>query len=675
MQKFAALILIFLLVVPLSVFASEDGIQWASEVLDVSSERASNGVPGQFAATQALGRPSVLSDFGDTPCAWSPRNANRSSGEFLVVGFAQPQRVQQILVHENFNPGAVSRIILVDSDSTWHTVYEKTTFVPAETGRVLHVPIDRTEYLVKSLRLELNVSKVPGHNQIDAVGIADNTDPYSVEVLLADNLELIEEPQNLGPLINSSAEEISPVISPDGSTLYFVRQNHPGNTVQTAQNIWYAEMQNGEVTGEAKNIGPPLNHNGNSALTSITPDGQSILIINKYRPNGTITNGVSIARRDTSGWLWPDGLKIRNFYNQSRFAEFSLSNSGQAIIMSVQRQESIGGKDLFVTFKQEDGKWSIPESLGPNVNSAEHESGPFLASDDRTLYFATSGRPGYGSADMFVSRRIGDSWTEWTEPRNLGPQLNTRGWDNYYTLPASGEYVYFVSNRKSGLGGNDIYRARLPEALRPTPVVLVRGQVLNARDSLPLATSISYTSLTAGKRIGEANSDAGDGSYSIILPSGDLYGFSASKEGFLPVSENLDLRGLKQYEEVERDLFLVPIESGATIVINNLYFDTGEFDLQKESFVELRQLVQLMNSNPKMTVEITGHTDNVGTPENNQGLSESRAKAVRQFLIAQGIAANRLYASGLGERASIAPNSTEEGRRRNRRVEFKVLEK
>ncbi len=675
MQRFAALILILLLVLPLSVVASEDGIQWASEVLEVSSERASNGVPGQYAAARALGRPSVLSDYGDTPCAWSPRKANRSGSEFLVLGFARPQRVQQILVHENFNPGAVSRIILVDSDGASHTVYENSKFAAAETGRVLQVPIERTAYLVKSLRLELNISEAPGYNQIDAVGIADNTDPYSVEVLLADNLELIEEPQNLGPLINSPAEEISPVISPDGSMLYFVRQNHPGNTVQTAQNIWYAEMRNGEVIGEAKNIGPPLNHNGNSALTSITPDGQSILIINKYRPNGTITNGVSIARRDTSGWLWPDGLKIRNFYNQSRFAEFSLSNSGQAIIMSVQREESIGGKDLFVTFKQEDGKWSVPESLGPNVNSAEHESGPFLASDDRTLYFATSGRPGYGSADMFVSRRIGDSWTEWTEPRNLGPQLNTRGWDNYYTLPASGEYVYFVSNRKSGLGGNDIYRARLPEALRPTPVVLVSGQVLNARDSLPLATSISYTSLTAGKRIGEANSAAADGSYSIILPSGDLYGFSASKEGFLPVSENLDLRGLTQYEEVERDLFLVPIESGATIVINNLYFDTGEFGLQKESFVELRQLVQLMISNPQMTVQITGHTDNVGTPENNQGLSESRAKAVRQFLITQGIAAGRLFSSGLGERAPIAPNSTEEGRRRNRRVEFKVLEK
>ena len=675
MPKSAALFVLFCLVMPLSAVAAEDGIQWASEVLDVSSERGAGGVPGQFAAAQALGRPSVLSDFGDTPCAWSPRKANRGSGEHLDVGFAQPQQIQQILVHENFNPGAISRIVVTDTDGKTHTVYEKAKPTPAGAGRMLQVQIERTVYRVRSLRLELDAAAVPGYNQIDAVGIADNKNPYSVEVLLADNLELIEEPQNLGPLINSSAEEISPVISPDGSMLYFVRQNHPGNTIQTAQNIWYAEMKNGEVVSEARNIGPPLNHKGNSALTSITPDGQSILIINKYRPDGSITNGVSIARRDTSGWLWPEGLAIRNFYNQSRFAEFSLSNSGQVIIMSVQREESIGGKDLFVTFKQDDGKWSAPESLGPNVNSADDESGPFLASDDRTLYFATSGRPGYGSADMFVTRRIGDSWTEWSEPRNLGPQLNTRGWDNYYTLPASGEYVYFVSNRKDGLGGNDIYRSRLPQALRPTPVVLVRGRVLNANDSLPLATSISYTSLTSGKQIGAANSEASDGRYSIILPSGDLYGFSASKEGFLPVSENLDLRGLERYEEVKRDLFLVPIESGATIVINNLYFDTGEFDLQKESFVELRQLVQLLNSNPQMTVQITGHTDNVGTPENNQGLSESRAKAVRQFLIAQGIAAGRLVSSGLGERAPIAPNTTEEGRRRNRRVEFSVVEK
>lgn len=649
-------------------------VQWASEVIKVSSSMRDRNNPKQYQARQALGAPSIRSDFGASTCAWAADRPDDPNGAMIAVGFAEPQQVQQILIHENYHAGAIQRITLRDINRKLYVVYENDNPTAArEEQRLFKLKIDRTDYDVDAIRIELATAAVPGFNQIDAIGIADHQEDYEIKINVAPDLEPVAPPRNLGPLVNSPAEELCPVIAPDGKTLYFVRQNHPENIGPNTQDIWYSEFDAAGKPQAPVNVGEPLNNQYHTALTSITPDGQTALLLNVYKGNGDMGVGVSTARRGKEGWEFPDSLRIKDFYNSSQSGEYVLSSTGRVLIMAVQRVAGSGGKDLFISFRQPNGNWTRPKWMGPTLNTADDEASPFLAADDRTLYFATAGRPGYGDKDMYVTRRLGDSWLEWSEPENLGPVLNTPGWDAYYSVPASGKYVYFVSYREGNYGRGDIYRATLPPPLRPRPVVLVTGTVTNQKTGEPLGTRIEYTSLTTGKSIGEAHSDPVTGAYSIVLPAGDLFGFYAAKTDFLPVSEDLDLRTLTDYEEVRQDLELVPIEKGARIVMNNIFFDFAKDDLRMESSVELKQLAGIMQRYPSMRVEISGHTDNVGSDADNQKLSENRAQAVVAFLTEQGIVRDRLEAKGMGEQQPAAKNDTAEHRQQNRRVEFKIL--
>jgi len=656
----------------LTLPAMAQHISWGSEVVAYSSEFVYEKRPGQYLALQALGKPNVLPSFGQSPAAWVPSQKQNPEGEYIEVAFADITPIQQVLVNENFNAGAISEISLRSTDGQLHTVYTNEAPKLIQNGRLLRVTFERTPYAVQSVKINLRTAAVDGFNQIDAVGVADHTQQYELTINTPEQAMDIGKPINLGAAINTKADEMLPIISPDGKTLYFTRDKNPENIGPDTQDIWYSSIDDEGNFADAKNMGKPLNSEGNSSLLSITPDGQTALLLNTYLPDGSTKKGVSMTKRTATGWGFPYALTVEDFYNDNKFGEYCLGSSGEVMIMTLQRKESLGSKDLFVSFKQEDGQWSRPESLGTAVNTAASESSPFLAADERTLYFSTSGWPGYGNNDLFVSRRLGEGWQQWSEPVNLGANINTPEYDAYFSLPASGDYVYYMSYANKS-GGADIYRCELDKALRPQPVVLVKGKVSNRKTGEPIATDVQYASLAGGKTAGSAFSDPETGQYSVVMTAGNLYGFSASKKGFLPVSENLDLRELKDYQEVERDLLLVPIEQDATIILNNLYFDTGKADIREESFVELRQLVKVLQENPNVKVEIAGHTDDIGSHESNQTLSQNRAQSVVAFLEEAGIGQGRLISKGYGETQPAYENNSDENRQKNRRVAFKIL--
>jgi outer membrane protein OmpA-like peptidoglycan-associated protein len=311
-------------------------------------------------------------------------------------------------------------------------------------------------------------------------------------------------------------------------------------------------------------------------------------------------------------------------------------------------------------------------NVGPTVNSSGWEASPFLAADNVSLYFATNGHPGYGSADILVTKRLDTTWTKWSPPQNLGPDINSSGWEAYFTLPASGRYAYVVSEKNS-LGGIDIFRVKLPEALKPRPVVMVFGKVLNSKTKEPLEATIQYNDLTTNKQSGLAVSNVRDGSYKIVLTAGEAYSFLAKKENYYSVSENIDVLKLNEYREIERNLYLAPIDVGETILLNNLFFDFNQSNLRKESAAELDRMVALLQERFSMMVEIVGHTDNVGSDAYNQTLSVNRAAAVKKYLLSKGIQSDRIQVSGYGKTKPSGSNDTEEGRQLNRRVEFTIL--
>lgn len=671
-NKMKKLLYFLLLITSASLFSQD--VQWANKVSGVSSEFIYKKIPKQYLAKQVLGEPSVIANYGSSPCAWASQKPNEATGEWIEVEYLTPQQIKRVFINENYNQGAIHKVFTIDTENNKHLIFQNDSVKPYKKKEVFTVKIPLTSYKVKGIRVELQTSKVSGHNQIDAIGISDKDIDYQIEVNQNQTaFELNITPQNLGEGINSSTDELSPVISPDGKTLYLTRLGHKGNFNIDNQDIWYSERKNGAFENPV-HMKEPINTKGNNSFLSITPDGQTALLLNEYHPNGVTKTGMSITELTDTGWAFPTPVKIDSFYNDNDYGEYFLANSKNIIVMTVERNEGIASKDLFVSFKREDNTWTKPLWMGETINSAASEISPFLAADNRTLYYSSSGFPGYGGSDIFMTKRIGDSWTEWTKPLNLGAKLNSSGFDAYYSLPAKGDEVFFVSQKEDGHGKSDIYRADLPKELRPNPSVLIQGYVLNAKDSTPISTMIYYYSLTTGKKIGEAKSKPSEGFYKIILPAGDVYGFSASKTGFIPVSQNIDLKSYTEYTELKKNLYLVPIEKNAILTLNNVYFDTDKANLRSESFVELDGLVNIIKANPNIKIEISGHTDDVGNDAYNLTLSKKRANAVTQYILDKGVEKGKINSVGFGETKPVVPNNSNENRQANRRVDFKIIE-
>ena len=479
--------------------------------------------------------------------------------------------------------------------------------------------------------------------------------------------------QNLGKNVNSKFDEVSPKISSDGKTLYFGRKHSPENVggIKDKEDIWESRTGDGVSWSKSNNLGVPINTPTTNNLVSVSTDNNSFLF--------HINDGFAFRHRSTTGWSPLQDLGIR-FKNESDFLEGSLSPDGKAILFVAKlrsnayyRQDD-KERDIYVCEKRSDGSWSSPIHTGKVLNSPGDEYSPFLSADNKTLYFASNGRPGFGDVDIFMSRRLSDGWSQWSEPVNLGLGVNTVGFDAYYTLPASGDYGYMVSNIKSE-GLTDIIRFKLPETVKPDPVVLVTGKVLNAKTQKPLESVIRFDDLTTRKEVGEARSDPRTGDYRIALSSGKNYGYHAAAPGYLSVNENLELVDLLEYGELRKDLLLVPIEIGESIQLKNVFFVQSQATLMSESYPELDRLVRIMKDNMTVEIELDGHTDGRGDPKANLALSEERVEAVKQYLISKGISEKRIVGKGYGGARPMVSNDSEENRQLNRRVEFKITKK
>jgi outer membrane protein OmpA-like peptidoglycan-associated protein len=498
-------------------------------------------------------------------------------------------------------------------------------------------------------------------------------------LLFGQEINLIDNPingytkENLGTNINTVYGEYMPIIAPDDQTLYILRVDDPNN--YGGEDIWYAQRKPDGKWGSAQNIGKPLNNSSHNYIISIMPDNNLMYVANVYDSDGTFrSGGLSKTTKTLKGWSMPEEVVIDDFYNQSTgWQNFTFSSTRQVLIMSIQREDSQGGVDLYISFLKDDDTYTAPKNLGSILNTTDTECSPFLATDDRTLYFSSNGHPGFGSNDIFVTRRLDDSWTKWSKPENLGTEVNGPDWDGFYTIPASGENAYLVS--RTDKNNHDIFQVKIAEAAKPQPVALIYGNVYDQKTGEPIAAEIVYSDLETNEVVGKASSSVIDGSYKIILPSGKQYSFLAEKEDFYSISENINLIDNEIYQEIERDLSLAPIEVSGTIRLNNIFFETGEHELQKTSFSELERLVSILRKSPNMQIEIHGHTDNVGAKSSNQALSERRAQAVRDFLISKNIDPDRLSIKGFGESRPIASNEGSAGRRENRRVEFSIIKK
>lgn len=653
-------------------------LQWASRVIEFSTQLTEV----QYSANQILGKPNVLPAGGQNPNAWTPDKPKRK--EWVKVGYDHPIEIQQVAIAESYNPSGLYRVLLYDEAGREYPIR---TFNPVAIplqSRMLNIMFEKTSYKVAAVKLEFDGAALPEYFSIDAVGIADSHYPVIAAIdkpeLLASGI-LVEK---LDASVNSDKSELNPMLSPDGTMLYFSRQNHPENIggVKDAEDIWYSELGADGKWTLAKNMGPEFNNehpNFINAITTATPDGKSVLLVlgNKYLKNGKMLAGVSISDNVNGKWSKPKALNIENDYNFNEKANYFLSNSRKALLMSVEREDTQGGRDLYVSFMKSDSTWTQPLDLGSVVNTAGDETAPFLASDDQSLYYSSNGFSGYGGSDIYMTRRLDDTWTNWSEPKNMGPDINSKGEDLFFNIPATSEYAYY--SRGVTADNMDIYRAKLPFFSSPQPYVIVKGKLVDSKTGQPIGAKIIYERLSDGKEMGIAQSNPETGEYEIRLPAGEQYGVRAQADGHISENQNLDLREFKTDGVVShKDMNLSPIEVArvepkATISLNNIFFDFAKAELKPESFPELGRLVDLMNQQPTIEVEIAGHADATGPAEYNQTLSKFRADKVAGYLIQKGVAKERITVTYFGESRPAVDNSTAENRRKNRRVEFIIL--
>ncbi len=671
-----------ILLLSISLILPAQDVYWADTVLEVSSENRIGHhslrlFPNAYKAVMALGKPNVLPGNEGTSKVWQPKRDDDE--EWIKVGFKNPVKVKQIAISEVFNPTAISDIYLYATDGEEIHIQSFEPKILPISGRLLLIFIDQTEKPINAIKVVIDGSKVPGKSGIDAIGISGSWEPVEIFAKIAEGIHTAVAPEKMDSTINSPYKDLKPLLSPDGNTMFFSRINHPLNIggEDDLEDIWISQRD--PITGqwgEAYNAGPVLNNEGPNFIASITPAGYTyqLLLGNKYLPNGKMIDGVSMTVKTDGGFTSPENINIMGYQNFSQHANFYLGADGKTLLMAVHREDTHGDRDLYVSFIGKEGNWSVPLNLGEVVNSGEEESAPFLALDGKTLYFSSKGHLGYGKNDVFVTRRLDDTWTNWTVPENLGTAVNSDDDEMFFFLSESdNKYAYFTR----GTGDDaDIYRLLLPLFQLPDPVIALQGRVLNKKTGEPVGDArITFRSPEQRVIIDRQYSEKETGKYRVRLPIGLAYELYANAEGYITLEhDTVDLSAIYEPDTIEMDIFLEPVRIGQRIPLDNIYFDFDKATLRPESIPQLELIREFMEENPDVKIELDGHTCTIGNEDYNKSLSEDRALSVRTYLVENGIRRSRIKSVGFGESNPIADNTTAEGREANRRVEFVILE-
>jgi outer membrane protein OmpA-like peptidoglycan-associated protein len=451
----------------------------------------------------------------------------------------------------------------------------------------------------------------------------------------------------------------------DGKTLIFTRRLNNYNE------DFFASHKIDTTWGKAFRLNGSINTPQNEGAQSISQDGNWLVFTGCNRPDGFGSCDLYISYQTNEGWS--EAINLGGKINSDQWdSQPCLSPDKRDLYFSSRRFGGYGGSDLYVSHLGPTGKWSEPENLGPQINTAGDETSPFIHADNQTLYFASTGLQGYGEEDLFLVRKGNDG--KWGQPENLGYPINTISHEGTLFIASDGKTAYYASDRSDTKGGLDIYQFELREDIRPARTLWVKGKVYDKNTSTGLPSTVELIDLASRQTISRVQTDE-TGNYMITLPVGKDYAFNVARRGYLFYSDNYSLKDRSPDSTYNKDIPLQPIAINATIVLRNIFFDFNKYELKPESQVELDKVVQLLQENPTVKIQIEGYTDNVGKAADNQKLSENRAKAVVSYLKSKGISLARLIAKGFGATQPVAPNSTEQGRAQNRRTELKIVAK
>lgn len=529
-----------------------------------------------------------------------------------------------------------------------------------------------------------------------------------------------DKPENLGSSINASFAEIRPTLSADGNTLFFVVEGNPANLNykkdKKAQDVWFSTKDESGIWKKATPCPSPINDKKNNGVFWMSADGDSILIRGAYEGKN-VGKGFSYCTKTNDGWSDPVKL-IMEDYSQlamDQFSGLSMNIEGNVMFLYFSEEKNNPINDIYTSKKTDSGTWSRPEKLSATVNTEDYdEIAPFLAADNKTLYFSSNRPGGNGDYDIWMTHRMDDTWSAWSDPVNLGSKINSAKWDGYFAVEANGKTAYF-SSATNASGKSDLFKVNLEPWQQAVPYVNLNIAVVASKtnDTIQNATVSIYP-------LGQEDSitvfDGKEGNFSKNIEYGKKYVITSSADKFNKAADTLDLTMVGQsksmskyftlkekidpslldsnlkfvdstlaYQDEDGNLVLPPsitdsssieqlgrLVKGDTVSINNILFDFAKTELRKEAKNELNKIAAMMKAYPKLTIDISAFTDDIGSKEDNLKLSLSRAEKAKEYLMSKSIDASRINANGFGEDNPIDTNATELGRQKNRRAVFQL---
>jgi outer membrane protein OmpA-like peptidoglycan-associated protein len=474
---------------------------------------------------------------------------------------------------------------------------------------------------------------------------------------------------SMGDTVNFLGTQYFPVMTADDETLIFT-----GLTENRDENIYVTHrVKGGRATDRwdvPEEISNAINTTNNEGTCSVSADGRTLVFTACNRPDAYGSCDLYISHKEGKEWSQP--VNLGQLVNSREWeSQPSLSADGHTLYFASDRKGGQGKRDIWVSHLDEKKQWTTPKNLGPVINTPDEENAPFIHANGRTLFYSSNGPAGMGGFDIFIAQKID---TNWTQPVNIGYPINTGSDQVGLFIASNGEKGYYTDdNSDKGQGRSLLYTFDVPESLQKmiTPTRYAKGKVFDKKTETVLASEIDLYDLKTQQKVGSFSSDSQNGSFLAVLNSGGEYAFYVSRPGYLFKSLTFSVNDSASF--VDLDIPLEAIEKDKAEVLNNIFFQTGAFTLDEKSKVELNKMIEFLTKNKAIKIEISGHTDDVGSDSENMELSRKRAQSVQEYLHQSGIAADRISAKGYGETQPVAPNDSEQNRQKNRRIEWRIL--
>jgi outer membrane protein OmpA-like peptidoglycan-associated protein len=543
------------------------------------------------------------------------------------------------------------------------------TYMPEEAFAYAYVEVEshfllqRFDRADKVLNQNLKAIKMD-ENQIEKMEILRQNILFSREAV---KHPVPFEPINLGPNINSKYAEYLPVMTQDARYIVYTRHLPSAYAFPSMQEDFYISEFKDSAWIKSSPLSTKINTNKNEGAPSISSNGKILYFGACNRSDSK--NSCDIYYAYNRGTYWTTPKNVKGINTDDWESQPNISADGKTLFFVSDRPGGKGGKDIWAAERITDGEFSEPYNLGENINTINDEISPFLHFDLQTLYFSSDGWPGLGSKDIFISQKSAGG--EWTKPQNLGYPINSTATDNSFFVDATGEIAYFSSKRKGGYGQEDLYKIELYDAIKPDKTVEYKLKFIDAKTQKPV--SVNYALSDDTRMLNLENGTADEGEFSLSVKANEKYKISVFADQYMFYSSSLDAIKSDSLEAGQKVISLQPISLDSSFELENIEFDFDKASLKISSVNELKLFADYLQNHPKIKILIEGHTDNVGSVAYNQDLSHKRAVSVKQKLMSFGVTALRMKVKGYG--ASKVLYKEDELQHKNRRVVVRLLEK